>query len=391
MNRRGNPFLLCAYLSISALLGLSIWLLLLLPQYLAQHHWSSQKIGWAMGAFFLAHLCTQTFGGNLTKRFGNVRTALGGTIIAILGGLFYLGSLRVLDLLIVARVLHGAGTGLILAGVLIHLIESVPAHLKGRMIGYFGLPGLVMLGAGPFISQILQNHWELWATFCVVSLAFVAVALILLMLPRPLVRRRGRRRFFIGMKLNFPRLKPVLFFALLFAFCLSAWQSFLAPAVSQIGMAAVSTFGIGYGTGAVISRLGISPGLEHGRRRLVAISGLVPYGLLLALLPQLDHLWQFTIAGLVCGVIHGVYYPGLSSIAVERFHPLVPGHGMSLYISASSLGLFMGPPVWGTLVDNTNYSWMFAVAGMLLGSTTIAYLAAEWRLKGEGGLFYLRD
>lgn len=332
-----------------------------------------------MGSFFLMYLLTQTLAGNLSERLGNVPTALLGSGLASLGALFYLSSFWILDLLFVGRIFHGAGAGLVSAGVLIHLVESVPPDLKGRMMGYFGLPGFVMLGAGPFLSQFLQNYGGLELTFLFILLSFVLIALILSGIPRPLTPRRRPSRFSRALKLNFPKLKRILSFSLLFGFCFSSWQSFLAPAVSHIGMGAVSTFGLGYGMGAVASRLGISRRLERGLWRLLGISSLILYGLMIAVTPHLDHVWQFATVGFICGMSHGLYYPGLSSIAAERFHPLVPGHGMSLYISASSLGLFVGPPVWGFFADRTNYFWTFAATGLLLASATLVFLVAELR------------
>ena len=379
MDKRNSSFLLLAYLCISTLLSLSMWMLLLLPQHLAQNHWSSQKIGWAMGVFFLMYLGAQMLAGNLAQRIGNVPTALVGTGLAILGGLLYLSSLHTLNLLFVARVFHGIGAGMIQAGVIIHLIESVPPHLKGPMIGYYGLPGFVMLGAGPYLAQFLQERWELQATFYVLLLNFAATAAVLLTLPRPLVPPRRLRRFFRAMKVNFPRLKSILTFSLIFGFCISSWHSFLAPAVSHIGQIAVSSFGLGYAAGAITARLSISRTLGQHRRRLAAISGLILFALLLSVLPHLDRPWLFAAAGLLCGATHGAYYPALSSFAAERFHSLVPGHGISLYISASSLGMFLGPPFWGAFADNTDYYWMFAVAGAVLASATVVYVASEWR------------
>ena len=331
-----------------------------------------------MGAFFLMNLCARILAGTLAERIGNVPTALVGAGLGTIGGLFYLGSPRALDLIFLARLFHGVGAGLVSAGVLIHLIETVPSQLRGRMMGYFGLPGFLMLGAAPFLSEFLQSRWGIQATFYVVLLTFVLAALPLLALPRPLVPRKRLRKFSRAMKVNLPRLRSILVFSFLFGLCVSSWQSFLAPAVGHLGTRMVSAFGLGYGTGALTSRLGISRTLEQGRRRLIAISGLVPFGLLLAVLPHMDRPWSFATVGFLCGAIHGVYYPALSSIAAERFHALVPGHGLSLYISASSIGLFIGPPLWGILADHTNYIWMFAAAGAILASATCLYVASEW-------------
>ena len=47
---------LYAYFAISAVISLGIWVLLLLPNFLAGRGWSSQEIGWAVGSYFLVNL-----------------------------------------------------------------------------------------------------------------------------------------------------------------------------------------------------------------------------------------------------------------------------------------------------------------------------------------------
>src|SRR5207247_10321931 len=86
---------LYAYLAISALLSLATWVLLLLPNFLEERHWSSQGIGWAIGVYYLVNLLFQILAGRLADRYGNVPTALAGTAVAFLGGFCYLAALSV--------------------------------------------------------------------------------------------------------------------------------------------------------------------------------------------------------------------------------------------------------------------------------------------------------
>jgi MFS family permease len=76
---------------------------------------------------------------------------------------------------------------------------------------------------------------------------------------------------------------------------------------------------------------------------------------------------------------HGIYYPSLSSLAAERFHPVHGGPAMSLYFSASSLGMFVGPPIWGALADRAGYRMVFAAAAAVLASATASFVYYEWR------------
>lgn len=381
MSLNKENFKLFAYLSISALLSLTMWMLVLIPDHLARQGWSGQRIGWAMGIFFILSLFSRIFSGHLADRIGNVPTALIGTATALIGSLCYLAALRWPDAIFVARALHGAGATMVAVGALFHLVQSVPQELKGRMMGYFGLPGFVMMGVGPFVAEALQNFWGIAGTFSLILVAFVMVGVILRHVPRPLAPRGTRRESFThAFKANFPNLRPVIFFSFCFGLGFSAWNSFLAPTVSWIGAGAISAFGAGYGTGAFSTRLTISQHLDTGRRRGIAISSLALYGVGLALIPHADRAWQLGLLGFCCGMSHGVYYPALSSIAAERFHPLHTGNAMSLYLSASSLGMFLGPPLWGLVSDRLNTDWMFAAAGGFMICATVVFVISRFWL-----------
>src|SRR6266508_6701584 len=127
---------LYAYLAISALLSLATWVLLLLPNFLEERRWSSQRIGWAIGIYYLVNLLFQILAGQLAERYGNVPTALAGAAVAFLGGFCYLAALSVSSMILVARILHAAGAGMIFAGALMQLVKSVPQHLRGRIMAY---------------------------------------------------------------------------------------------------------------------------------------------------------------------------------------------------------------------------------------------------------------
>jgi MFS family permease len=83
--------------------------------------------------------------------------------------------------------------------------------------------------------------------------------------------------------------------------------------------------------------------------------------------------------GLACGMSHGTYYPSLSSIAAERFHPLHAGQGLSLYLASSALGMFVGPPIWGAIVDRTGYALMFLIAVLSIALGICALVVFQHR------------
>ena len=375
-----ESFRLAAYLQISALISLSIWMLLFLPEFLVQHGWSSQKVGWAMGSYFSVYIVVQILAGQIANRYGNITTALIGAGLGIVGSVSYLLALEWPNIIFLARMLHGSGSALVIAGAVFHLADSVPVHLRGRMLGYFGLPGFVMLAGGPSLSELLKKLGGIGGTFAGVLVIYLMLIVVLRKLPESLQRQDLPSEPLVQtFKENFVRLKSILVYSFGFGFCYSVWQSFLAPSLNHLGAGAISTFGVGYGAGAIMSRLGISQQLETGSRRLAAIASLSVYGVCLAALPQSFHIWHLGVLALLIGLSHGVYYPALSSLAAERFHQSGTGTAMSLYMSSSSLGQFLGPPVWGLLADLTAYRWIFAAAGGTLVVATLAFVMSQRR------------
>ncbi len=368
------------YLAISSLVNLATWTLLLLPNFLHQNGWSGQGIGWAMGTYFSVNLVSQIVAGEIADRRGSVKTALGGVGLGIVAGILYVMAGWSTWLIIPARMFHGAGAGLISSGALIQLTQSVPIERKGQVIGYFGLPGFIMIGIGPLLAEWLVYAWGFQISFLLILIAFALNGWLLLRLPQSLTEgSRSRTPFHVILKASFVRLEGILIFSIFFGLCFSCWNGFLAPTVRGLGTGAVSSFGTGYALGAVVTRLGLSHAIGTHRRRLIAISSLFAYGAGLIMIPHAYSGWNLLAIGIVCGMGHGIYYPSLSSLAAERFHPLYPGQGMSLYVSASGLGHFMGPPIWGALADRFGYSLIFLLAGLLLALATAVFVVAEKR------------
>lgn len=206
---------LASYLGISALISLSIWMLLLLPGFLVQQGWSAQKVGWAVGSYFSVYIVVQILAGHIANRYGNITTALIGAGLGIVGGVVYLMALRWPNLFFLARVLHGSGSALVIAGAVFHLVDSVPAYLRGRMLGYFGLPGFVMLAGGPSLSEVLKNFGGMGGTFSGVLVIYLMLVVIVRRLPESLQREHSLSEPLMqAFKDNFLRLKSILVYSL---------------------------------------------------------------------------------------------------------------------------------------------------------------------------------
>src|SRR5206468_11594809 len=108
---------------------------------------------------------------------------------------------------LVAGILHAAGAGMIFAGGLMELVKSVPLDLRGRMMGYYGLPGFVMMGVGPMLSEWFVYRWGFKVIFVSIPIICAAIAVILTRLPGPLAPQgRSPHPFSESLRQNLTRL-----------------------------------------------------------------------------------------------------------------------------------------------------------------------------------------
>ena len=50
---------------------------------------------------------------------------------------------------------------------------------------------------------------------------------------------------------------------------------------------------------------------------------------------------------------------------------------MSLYMSAFSLGMFVGSPAWGYIGNQWGYLWIFSLAGLFVFCSTLIFLISR--------------
>ena len=78
--------------------------------------------------------------------------------------------------------------------------------------------------------------------------------------------------------------------------------------------------------------------------------------------------------GLACSMAPGTYYPGLSSIAAKRSHPLPAGQGLGLQPVPRALGACTRPPPGGAMVDRAGYGPGFLSAALSMAAGTCMFL-----------------
>jgi EmrB/QacA subfamily drug resistance transporter len=130
---------------------------------------------------------------------GRLSDMVGRTSIWMTGlGLFTLGSVLCgaapsLELLIMARLLQGAGAALLLATGTAMLTDAVPPDKRGRALGLGAVAIALGTSVGPTLGGLITEHWSWrWIFYVNVPVGLVAVVAARRFLPRGGGRRQGR-------------------------------------------------------------------------------------------------------------------------------------------------------------------------------------------------------
>src|SRR5947209_17940217 len=132
-----------------------------------------------LSAYFAAYALLLIPGGELVDRFGARRIALGGLALFALGALA--GAVaQTFDELLLARIIQGAGAGLVSPAALAGAVSGFPAERRGSALGIWGASAGMSNLAGPLLGGLLtvafgwRANW--WALLPLTAAAALAIA-----------------------------------------------------------------------------------------------------------------------------------------------------------------------------------------------------------------------
>jgi len=116
-----------------------------------------------------------------------------------------------------------------------------------------------------------------------------------------------------------------------------ALQSSLGLSTTALGVVAATGF-----VTALIAELLLSPQADHGRARLMAISGVAAMVISLAIAAMSTEVWEFILSKAVGGVGYGLFFPAASAVLI-RIDPSRAGESLGKLSTAELAGIAVGP------------------------------------------------
>jgi MFS family permease len=158
------------YAALGAVLGI-------LPDYVHSLGGGAVLVGLAVGAPALTGAAGRPLGGRLADRAGPARVMIAGAVVMAAGTIpAFVPSL---PLLIVSRLIVGAGEASMMAAAVLWLLRLAGPERRGRAMGHIGLANYAGLTVGPPLSQALggaSNSNAVWIAAAVLPLVSATLA-----------------------------------------------------------------------------------------------------------------------------------------------------------------------------------------------------------------------
>ncbi|MDR3154057.1 MAG: MFS transporter, partial [Deltaproteobacteria bacterium] len=153
-----------------------------LSPYLASQGLSHAAVGLVIGSFTLTSIASRLLSARLAVAWGPLKTARAGLAIIAVGILFFFVRPGA-PFFTAARLLQGAGFGLVSTLLISVVVKLIPHDRLGEGLGYMGLSTTVAMAAGPLAGLELSGTFGYRAMFIAMDVAIAASIVVSLMLP----------------------------------------------------------------------------------------------------------------------------------------------------------------------------------------------------------------
>jgi MFS transporter, DHA1 family, multidrug resistance protein len=339
-----------------------------LPLYARSFGVSASAVGLAIAVYGFARFAVTLPGAQLSDRLGRrPLLAIGGLISA--AGSFWCAEALSFTEFNIARIVAGAGAGIILTTGQIVLADISSPNRRGRNIATYQAAFLFGFSVGPFPGGLLAGSYGLAAPFLATgaaSLVVTAVAWFLVSETRsakagPSTAGVAARLPFIRQMLKLLAHRGFLLVSLislmnavvrtggLFALIPLLVTTTLGLSVAEIGFAmmlsSVCGLVVAYPAGWLTDRLG---------RKVVIVPSTFLTGLSMVLFCYAPSYGWFVAASIIWSIATSISIAAPAAYAADSAPPGMNAAAMSAYRMTADAGYIIGPPGLGLLADITS-------------------------------------
>ncbi|HSE40690.1 MAG TPA: MFS transporter, partial [Acidobacteriota bacterium] len=308
-------------------LWISFDFFILFPLFILERGGNSVDVGIQTAIFFFPSVILRPIAGWITDRTGRVKTIWAGTVLMILTSfafLFLPGSYQDFKVLCaIILFLRGLGFSLFYVAFFTYTADLAPIAIRARIIGLFGVSGLVAHGCAPKVAELVLRYWKFTGYFVASGLlATFSLIIALFLKEQPYAKSEEGKAFHSLRNVTFNiRNLIVLPGAFTFGFAVASFNTFGAAYFQKIPGTSVGYFFLLYGSMAGLIRVLFGGFADrYPRWKLVGIFfAMQAAGLMFVIWNPVQV--NYLIGAAIAGAAHGILFPTMAAMAVDAHPP----------------------------------------------------------------------
>jgi MFS family permease len=339
---------------------------------------SASYTGFILTAFTISALIMRIISGRLVDKKGRRMVAVIGLAIAGLSSCLFL-LFPALGALAPIRIIQGAGYSIAVTAIAVGVTDVLPRKNLGEGIGYFGLGRTISMALAPVIALELIKSNDFRPVFALSALSLFASVVLMFICkyeidPKIIAMHQAEAASDARLAKPAAPQKVSLIWTL---FEKSAIPCTLIMTVVSIAMTSSMSFitlfakdqGIGnaglyftlQAAFMFISRLVAGKMTDKYSPLVSVVPGLALYVLGYGLLALPDvSTTIFFVAAAFSGLGGGVIIPALNAVVIKGVPTNRRGAASATFMMAMDIGVGIGSPLWGFIIDRANFSMVFA-------------------------------
>jgi MFS family permease len=336
------------------------------------------QVGIGVGSLAVTAALLRPWVGRLGDTRGRRLLAVSGAAVVAVSIVGYAAATE-LWMLVLARLLTGAGEAAMFVGVATAAQDQAPDHRRGEAASYFSVALYGGLAVGPPIGEVLVGYGftTLWVAM---GLCAGFAAIVSLWIPKGRILAVAPRRSFLQPDALWPGV--ILFLGLIPFIAFSSFVPLFAEDLGQDSVGGV--FGLYAGLVLVIRIVGarLPDRLGWQRGSSFALCGVTVGVALVAVWASVPAIW---LAAVPLGIGMSLMYPSLFTAVMAAAPESERTHAVGTFSVFFDLSTGFGATLVGLVVSLTSYRGGFAAAALL----SVGGLGAQWLLRDRIGRRHL--
>ncbi len=326
-----------------------------LPLYVETLGGGRVAVGIVGGIFAISAIIVRPLSGKLLDQGSRKKIFIVGLIICLIAifGYPWAGGLVVLILL---RLIHGAGFGMATTSAGTIASDLIPTKRLGEGMGYYGLTNTFSMAIAPAIGLIILYNTSFTTLFIVAAVLSVFALLTSISITCPDFERAEATK-------DYKYLEPAAFLpSLVMLFTImpfGAIVSFISLYSIERGVENIGYFFTVYAMALAVTRPFSGVLADRHGYHTVIVPGTLFMTAAMYIISAATNNYYFIVAAIIFGLGIGLVMPSMQALTIKNVPPNRRGAANGTFFSSFDIGIGLGSLIWGVMAHYYGYAFMY--------------------------------